>query len=227
MKRCSKCKIEKDENCFSKSRGGLRSECKACVKIRSAIYYLDNKEKINKNTQKYWNENKETLNDWQKRYYSEHKDEKLEYCVINRERIAESRRIRENEKLKTDTMFKLRKNIATSIRHFIRSGGKNKGGASITNYLPYSLEELKQHLEQQFEPWMTWNNWGKYDAKAWNDNDPTTWTWQIDHIVPHSSFVYLSMSDEDFQKCWALSNLRPLSSKQNLLDGITRIRHGK
>ncbi len=34
-------------------------------------------------------------------------------------------------------------------------------------------------------------------------------------------------NDEDFKKCWSLDNLRPLSAKQNLLDGNTRIRHYK
>lgn len=33
------------------------------------------------------------------------------------------------------------------------------------------------------------------------------------------------MKDEDFKKCWALSNLRPLCAKQNLIDGVTKIRH--
>jgi len=33
------------------------------------------------------------------------------------------------------------------------------------------------------------------------------------------------MSEPNFQKCWALNNLRPLSAKQNILDGTQRIRH--
>ena len=37
---------------------------------------------------------------------------------------------------------------------------------------------------------------------------------------------YSSMEDLEFQKCWALENLRPLSAKQNQLDGVTKIRHG-
>jgi hypothetical protein len=28
-----------------------------------------------------------------------------------------------------------------------------------------------------------------------------------------------------FNDCWALCNLRPLSAKQNLVDGVTRVRH--
>jgi hypothetical protein len=33
------------------------------------------------------------------------------------------------------------------------------------------------------------------------------------------------MQDDNFSKCWSLGNLRPLSSKQNLIDGIRRNRH--
>lgn len=33
------------------------------------------------------------------------------------------------------------------------------------------------------------------------------------------------MNEENFKKCWALSNLRPYSAKQNLLDGANRKRH--
>jgi hypothetical protein len=35
------------------------------------------------------------------------------------------------------------------------------------------------------------------------------------------------MEDDNFKKCWALNNLRPLSAKQNILDGTTKIRHEK
>ena len=35
------------------------------------------------------------------------------------------------------------------------------------------------------------------------------------------------MEDEEFKECWALSNLQPLSAKQNQSDGATKIRHKK
>lgn len=72
---------------------------------------------------------------------------------------------------------------------------------------------------------MNWNNHGKYDPKTWDDNDPNTWTWQLDHIIPHSEFKYTSTEDEEFKKCWALNNLRPYSAKKNLIDGASKIRH--
>ena len=65
---------------------------------------------------------------------------------------------------------------------------------------------------------MTWDNHGNYNKQLWNDNDQLTWTWQLDHIIPQSDLLYISMSEDNFKKCWALSNLRPYSAKQNLLD---------
>ena len=90
---------------------------------------------------------------------------------------------------------------------------------SILKFLQYTIEELKMHLESLFEPWMNWNNYGVYRKCSWNDNDLLTWTWQLDHIIPQSALPYTSMEDDNFKKCWALENLRPLSSKENLLKG--------
>lgn len=36
------------------------------------------------------------------------------------------------------------------------------------------MGELKRHLEKLFEPWMNWNNHGRY-TNNWNDQDPSTW----------------------------------------------------
>jgi len=69
---------------------------------------------------------------------------------------------------------------------------------------------------------MNWHNYGVYRIDKWDDNDQTTWKWQLDHIIPHSTFQYTSMEDKSFKQCWALDNLRPLSAKQNLLDSARK-----
>ena len=74
---------------------------------------------------------------------------------------------------------------------------------------------------------MNWDNWGKYDPKTWNDNDVSTWTWQLDHIIPQSDLPYINMSNKNFNKCWSLSNLRPYSAKQNNIEGSQKTRHKK
>jgi hypothetical protein len=83
------------------------------------------------------------------------------------------------------------------------------------------LNELKNHIESLFEPWQNWNNWGRYNPETHGQNP----TWHIDHIIPQSDFKYTSFDDEGFKKCWALENLRPLDSKRNIIDGLTRVRH--
>jgi hypothetical protein len=34
------------------------------------------------------------------------------------------------------------------------------------------------------------------------------------------------MEDENFKRCWALENLRPLRADKNHKDGVKRTRHG-
>lgn len=89
----------------------------------------------------------------------------------------------------------------------------------IWKFLPYTVENLKRHIEWQFESWMTWNNRGRYKVGEWNDEDISTWRWQLDHIIPQNCFWFTSVKDELFQKCWALDNIRPLSAKMNYQKG--------
>lgn len=70
-------------------------------------------------------------------------------------------------------------------------------------YVPYTVEDLRAHLESQFEPGMSWSNYGRGG-------------WHIDHIRPVSSFEFTNVNDADFQRCWALSNLQPLWEAENL-----------
>lgn len=120
--------------------------------------------------------------------------------------------------------FKLHKAVSNSIRKSLATHKMLKTNKSF-EALGYTLFNLKNHLESQFEFWMNWDNHGPYIPAKWKDDDISTWKWNLDHIIPHSTFKYTSMNDESFKACWALSNLRPLSAKQNIIDGVTRKRH--
>jgi hypothetical protein len=120
---------------------------------------------------------------------------------------------------KNDILFKFRLQLSGSIRRQLKKNNGSKNNESILQFLSYSIQELKNHLEAQFKPWMTWENHGKYNKKNWDDNDPTTWTWNIDHIIPQHKLPYIRMTDDNFKKCWALENLRPLSAKINIIKG--------
>ena len=151
---------------------------------------------------------KQEISKYQKQYYEDNKQELSEY----NQQYTKNR-------IKTDPAFKLRSYVSHAIGSGLKRNGTSKSGNSIIKYLLYSFADLKIHLELQFEPWMTWENHGKYVVKTWDDSDQSTWCWNIDHIIPQSKFYFISMEDLDFTKCWALDNLRPLSAKQNILEG--------
>jgi len=212
---CTKCKIVQ-ENFY---RGKRCEKCfKEDKKQYDKSYQKENKDKVNKNNKNYKLKNKEKI-----------KNKEKEYRIKNKEKVKKDRRSRlykEYKRMKIKRIenpsLKIRDLLSASINHNLKKYGGSKNSYSILKFLPYSMKDLKNHLESLFEPWMNWNNWKKYNPETWKDNDQSTWVWNLDHIIPHSKFKYSSMQDEDFQKCWELSNLRPYSGKQNIIDGNRR-----
>jgi hypothetical protein len=237
---CHKCHFDKNEGDFSPAQFLKKSGwCKSCISFSKKSYYQDNKKLIHIRVKKYQQGQKSSQ--YRKLYYIGNKDNKLvynrayykrnkaqivasskKYNKENEEKIAIYKKSYQKDRRKIDPKFKLRALLSSAIGYNIKKSGSNKNYDSIVMFLSYTMQELKEHLENQFESWMTWNNHGNYKSKTWDDNDPTTWTWQIDHIIPHSQFIYISMEDQSFKDCWALSNLRPYSAKQNLIDGARK-----
>lgn len=252
---CTKCKYEKNLSCFGKRGNSLKYYCKDCANKQSKIYYANNKEKILENNHKYRLGHKEEMLSYYKQYNLEHKGERSsynkeyrlknseaiktrrdsnkinkalwakQYNIVSRNKIAKYRKKYRKERYRNDPHFRLNQLVSTAIRETLQLFGSSKNGESKSKYLSYSIKELKEHLEAQFEPWMSWENHGICNVKTWDDDDPNTWVWNIDHIIPKADLPHTSMMDDNFKKCWALENLRPFSAKQNILDGASRIRH--
>lgn len=249
MQECRTCKIIKNLSEFSyrKDNQKYNTQCKLCISeykklrhqkikitdnLRCKDRYKNNKILYSENARKYYFDNKKEIAIQKRDYCANNKEKIKNYYIVykskeNKIHKRSLRRIWENNRLKNDPAFKLRKLVSRHISLFLKLNNSSKCGKSVKKYLSYSFDELKSHIENQFESWMTWDNHGNYKKNIWNDNDQSTWTWQIDHIIPHSTFHYISMEDQEFRDCWALSNLRPLSAKQNFLEGINRLRHKK
>ena len=108
-----------------------------------------------------------------------------------------------------DPVKKLKHNVGSTVRDALTRRKSSKNGGRTFDHLPYTPQQLKEHLETQFEPWMSWENYG-------GANDSPQKTWQIDHIKPQASYSFTSMDDSEFQECWALENLRPLEKIENM-----------
>ena len=95
--------------------------------------------------------------------------------------------------------------IGECIRGAIRRNYRSK---TVERELGYTIAELKIHLEKQFKGRMSWDAFkaGKI---------------HIDHILPQSQFD--TSDDEQWRKCWCLSNLRPVWAAENLRKSDKRI----
>jgi len=100
--------------------------------------------------------------------------------------------------------YKLRKNVSKLIRFYLFKQLIPKT-SSCWKKLGYTPQELKEHLEKQFDNNMNWENYGLY--------------WTIDHIIPQSKLLFENFDDENFIKCWTLDNLRPLEKIENIKKG--------
>lgn len=207
IKICNKCKTEKisDEFCKDKRNPvGLGSICLNCQRIKSKQYRKSNKEKI----KIYRDSIKEKQKLYNQRYRQENK-EKLSslhkiWFLNNKKRKYKSNHKWMLKKYHNDPVFKLRQIISVTIRRTIKNNLGVKGSATWKN-LPYTSQQLKQHIESLWEPWM---NWGNYGCKIGN--------WSIDHITPQSKLPYDSFDHPNFLECWKLENLRPLGVSQNI-----------
>lgn len=88
------------------------------------------------------------------------------------------------------------------VQSLKRNGGRKN--SSILSHLPYSIPQLKAHLESFFDNQngFTWDNQGS--------------VWHIDHVIPQAVFRYSDLDSKAFRDCWALSNLRPAHKDENM-----------
>lgn len=244
IKICKKCNLSKilniDNFNWRKDNNKWRETCRLCIKLIAKKRYKEKTEEIKTKAQQYREKHREEIRLHAMEY--NHRDEVIkrmqQYRKDNRKALRKKEkewRTKNPEKAKIIAYKKakiqrlklinrVKAHVSRQINFALHRSNSSKCGESCMKYLPYSIQDLKQYLESQFEPWMSWENWGVF-KKTWNDQDPSTWTWQIDHIVPQSCLPYVSMTEENFKKCWALENLRPFSAKQNYLDGCNRTRH--
>lgn len=187
---------------------------------RNKKYYEENKERLLAKAKENYENNKARIRISQKEYQYGRKEQISDYNKSyydkNKETVKEYKNNWARNRSKNDPCFRLRRITSRAINRAISIFGGSKAGKSVSDYLPYTIQELKEHLEKQFEPWMRWDNHGVFIKNNYIENDPATWTWHIDHIMPISSFYFKTIEDNDFQKCWALSNLRPFKSIDNI-----------
>ena len=173
---CNKCLIVKSIDLFNKkidTKDGLSRICRECQKLSR------NKEKDRITTKKWASENKQHRASYMREYRQKtHKPKKIRTKQTPDEKRKYNREY-EKKRRQTDPIYKLSKNIRGNIIKSFKHISKNKNTRTQI-ILGCSYHEFKQHLEKQFEPWMNWDNYGKY-------NGTFHFGWDIDHVIPQSS----------------------------------------
>ena len=154
-KKCTKCGVIKPLEKFSKLKAGVfgkASACKKCSAITHKLYKDNHKGCIKEYNKEYKEKNSEYTKEYAKNY--------------------------SKEKYQNDPIYRFKSNMRTHINVRLKNFLKTKKGKTL-DYIGCDWDTYLNHLEQQFNNSMNWDNYGKY--------------WEVDHIIPLSkggSFNY-------------------------------------
>jgi len=196
------------------------------IKERSRLYYEKNKEKILSNkkgkrndyqkeyriiniekeierNRLYYEKNKEVINKKYRIKYNENKDFYIEKSKKYQKENPQKRILNHKKRMKDDNLYR----ISTNIRKNIWNSFKNKKYTKKSRtheILGCDYELFEFYIELQFDTWMNWDNYGKYNGEL-------NFGWDLDHIIPISS----AKTEEEITKLNHYTNFQPLCSKVN------------
>lgn len=138
-------------------------------------------------------------------YMKEWRKDNLEHCQSYAEEYRKNNpevfeRARRKQLKRTDPNYKIARNIRSRVHQALKRQRKSTR-ESVLKHLGCTISELKQHLENQFQSGMTWDNYSHTG-------------WHVDHIKPLSLF---DLGDEEqLKEACHYSNLQPLWAEDNI-----------
>lgn len=151
----------------------------------NARYRSLHKDELNENNRKWRESNADKHRENSRNWYYANRDRRIakhtEYC---------------RERERTDIEFKLRRRIGNRMYCALKGLGKPD---SSTKSLGCTTAELKRYLEEQFQPGMSWDNYGS--------------VWEVDHILPLANYQLTDRGT--FRRLSHYTNLQPLFRGQN------------
>jgi len=125
------------------------------------------------------------------------KQKRKDYFQLNKERWNQYGK----DRAKIDPVYRIKVHMRKVLIKALNGTSKSKKTEDI---LGCSFSEFKEYIEDQFDPWMNWDNKGLY-------NGDFNYGWDIDHIVP----LCTAKSPEEVLSLNHYTNLRPLCSHVN------------
>lgn len=222
-RRCSLCGVVKSRSEFnlrSKGKPGLQSQCRVCAQSTAIAWARAHREILSLRQKEWAARNPDRAIEIEKRSLAKNRNKRRErsrlWRDLNLDKVrawqrdygkrsgvkARKRAYRAHKKA-SDPAFHLAVNIRSRLSGALRRRKAIKGASAVA-LLGCTISQAALHLERQFKPGMTWENWG-YRG------------WHIDHIRPLSSFD-LTDPEQLAQACH-YTNLQPLWRAENQAKG--------
>lgn len=186
MKQCKFCWVKKPYSDFytaTANADGYKSNCKACESLKKKEYYLKNRTKLLEQSANYYSNNKEEIQ-------AKHRKYNRDNWQATRNRFYEWRN--------KDVEYRLRSKVRDRISKALKYAGQS-AQSSLTKLIGCDKKTLRRHLESQFLPGMSFENYGQ---------------WHVDHIKPLAAFNLSNI--EELKEACHYTNLQPLWALDNL-----------
>jgi hypothetical protein len=175
-------------------------QCRVAEKAKAAARYLINKEKISARNAKWKRNNKDKVLASARARNEKDPDKRIRNRVaFNQSRPNYYKEYIAKRKIECPS-FRLRILMRNRLYSILARNNKVSKTSLLNRYLGCDEQELIAHIESQFTPEMTWENWGK--------------VWHLDHIIP---ICLLDINNDlTLKAILCYTNLRPLSIQDNL-----------
>lgn len=176
---------------------GLEPRCRACKRVDAAEL---RQRPDQKSRQQAWRDaNRAKVKEYN-RSYREAGYKSTQHVAQWRAENIDAARKRDRDYMRAKRANDPKFRMLGRVRARLASMAQGRASRRTEELLGYTMAQLKEHIERQFQPGMGWHNMGE---------------WEIDHILPVASFKIESVDDPDFKVCWGLPNLQPLWRDQN------------
>jgi hypothetical protein len=139
---------------------------------------------------------KENAQNWQQQNQDRVRQNQTRWASHNRDKVRATLKRHDQKMRATSPEYKLKKAMRCRIYTALKGIRKMK---KTFEFLGCTLQQLCQHLEDQFEPGMTWQNYGSH--------------WHVDHVFPLAWFDLSHLEQQ--KKAFGLKNMQPMWAAEN------------
>lgn len=201
IKRCTNCGEDRPfPDGFPKQGDRRHSWCRVCQKENNRRYYEKNREKIIAKEKAKYATKSEQIKSVRRARYRENpikfRGQSNNWRMNNRQKHTAWQRKYDKNRLQNVSQ-RLKKNCRTRIWLALKGINKSQTSQAL---IGCTIEELRTHLEAQFTPEMSWENYGSF--------------WSVDHKRACATFDLLD--PEQQHACFHYTNLQPLEKIENI-----------